>query len=365
MASEYKPLGMLSYIFPPVALALLVLTWGAKLEVLALMGTFLVLAVVIYVAVQHAEVVALKVGEPFGSLILAIAVTIIEVGMILILIIDNPATSRDLARDTVFAAVMIATNAIVGASLLTRTMKHKFAKFNPEGMGGAFVVLMAMASLAIVLPSFTTSSEGPTYTNPQLLFVAIVALVLYATFVFAQTGRHINFFIPPELENVPETVEPAKVLVSKKRALMSVVLLFISLVSVVGLAKVSSPLTKSAVTDAGLPQGVVALSIAMLVMMPELIAAVRAARFGRVQTSLNLAYGSAIACLGLTIPVLAVYSILFDYQMNLGLRPAEIVLLVLTFIVTILTIVPGRATIINAMVHLSIFGSFIALVFLP
>lgn len=365
MSAEYKPLGIASYALPPLALILLLFSWGAKLETLALIGTFAVLGLVIYVAVQHAEVVALKVGEPFGSLILAIAVTIIEVGMILILIIDNPATSRDLARDTVFAAVMIATNGIVGGALLARTMKHKFAKFNAEGMGGAFAVLMALAVLAIVFPSFTTSSPGATFTTGQLVIAAIVSLILYVTFVAVQTGRHINFFTPPELANAPESVEPANILVSKKRALASVALLFVSLVSVVGLAKVTSPLTKSAVTEAGLPQGVVALSIALLVMMPEFIAAVRAARFGRVQTSLNLAYGSAIACLGLTIPVLAVYSIVADYQMNLGLRPAEIVLLFLTFMVTILTVVPGRATIINAMVHLSIFGAFLTLVFMP
>lgn len=365
MAGEYKPLGIVSYVLPPLALILLSFVWGTNLDTLGLVGTFVVLGLVIYFAVQHAEVVALKVGEPFGSLILAVSVTIIEVGMILILIIDNPATSRDLARDTVFAAVMIATNGIVGGALLARTVKHKFAKFNAEGMGGALAVLMAMAVLAIVFPSFTTSSTGGTFTTGQLTIAAVVSLILYITFVAVQTGRHINFFLPPELANSPETSEPAVVLVSKKRALASVSLLLISLVSVVGLAKVSSPLTKSAVTDAGLPQGVVALSIAMLVMMPEFIAAVRAARFGRVQTSLNLAYGSAIACLGLTIPVIAFYSLIANYQMNLGLRPAEIVLLFLTFIVTILTVVPGRATIINAMVHLSIFGAFLTLVFMP
>lgn len=365
MSAEYKPLSLFSYFLPPIALFLLLSVWSVKLDTFGLIGTFMVLALVIYFAVQHAEVVALKVGEPFGSLILAVSVTVIEVGMILILIIDNPATSRDLARDTVFAAVMIATNGIVGGALLARTLKHKFAKFNAEGMGGAFAVLMTMAVLAIVFPSFTTSSSGPTYSTGQLVIAAVVSLILYLTFVAVQTGRHINFFIPPDLANSPETTEPAVVSVSRKRALASVALLFVSLVSVVGLAKVSSPLTKSAVSDAGLPQGVVALSIALLVMMPEFIAAVRAARFGQVQTSLNLAYGSAIACLGLTIPVIAFYSLAANYQMNLGLKPAEIVLLFLTFIVTVLTIVPGRATIINSMVHLSIFGAFLTLVFMP
>jgi Ca2+:H+ antiporter len=365
MASEYKPLGIFSYALPPVALAVLLLSWGAKLEVLGLVGTFVVLGFAIYVAVQHAEVVALKVGEPFGSLILAVAVTVIEVGMILILIIDNPATSQSLARDTVFAAVMIATNGIVGFALLVRTSKHKFAKFNAEGMGGAFSILIAMGVLALVFPSFTTSSPGATFTTGQLVIVAAMALILYIVFVTAQTGRHINFFIPPELANTPETSEPAQVLVSKKRALASVGLLFVSLVSVVGLAKVSSPLTKSAVTEAGLPQGVVALSIALLVLMPEFLAAVRAAKFGRIQTSLNLAYGSIIAALGLTIPIMAIYSIVANYPMYFGLGATELVLLFTTFIVTILTVVPGRATILNAAVHLSIFGAFLTFVFMP
>lgn len=337
----------------------LAFSWSRSLSnpTLTLLGLLLVATV--FTAVHHAEVVALKVGEPFGSLILALSVTIIEVGMIVVLILESPDTNQNLARDTVFAAVMITTNGIVGIALLIKALRQGVAIFNAMGVGGALAALAALSTLSLILPSVTTSSPGPTFTNLQLTFAALVSLVLYLTFVAVQTVRHRDYFLPPPREDqtipLEEHVDPP----TKSQAFQSLAGLLISLVAVVGLAKVTSPLVQGFVDDRGLPQMMVAISIAIVVLLPESISAIKAARYGRTQTSLNLAYGSALASIGLTIPAIAVISILFSYEVNLGLNTAEIVLLALTFFVSTLTVVSGRASLLQSVIHLSIFGSFI------
>ena len=359
MSSRFKNLRSRYFLLPLGALVVLALSWSQSLSnpVLTILGLLLVATV--FTAVHHAEVVALKVGEPFGSLILALSVTVIEVGMIVVLILESPQTNQNLARDTVFAAVMITTNGIVGIALLIKALKQKVAIFNAMGVGGALAALGALSTLSLILPSVTTSSPGPTFTNLQLAFAALVSLVLYLTFVAVQTVRHRDYFLPPPREDqtipLEEHVDPP----TKSQALQSVAGLLISLVVVVGLAKVTSPLIQGFVDDRGLPQMMVAISIAIVVLLPESISAIKAARYGRTQTSLNLAYGSALASIGLTIPAIAVISILFSYEVNLGLNAAEIVLLALTFFVSTLTVVSGRASLLQSVIHLSIFGSFI------
>lgn len=359
MSSRFKNLRSRYFLLPLGALVILALSWSRSLSnpILTILGLLLVATV--FTAVHHAEVVALKVGEPFGSLILALSVTVIEVGMIVVLILESPQTNQNLARDTVFAAVMITTNGIVGIALLIKALKQKVAIFNAMGVGGALAALGALSTLSLILPSVTTSSPGPTFTNLQLAFAALVSLVLYLTFVAVQTVRHRDYFLPPPREDqtipLEEHVDPP----TKYQALQSLAGLLISLVAVVGLAKVTSPLIQGFVDDRGLPQMMVAISIAIVVLLPESISAIKAARYGRTQTSLNLAYGSALASIGLTIPAIAVISILFSYEVNLGLNAAEIVLLALTFFVSTLTVVSGRASLLQSVIHLSIFGSFI------
>jgi len=359
MSSRFKNLRSRYFLLPLGALVVLAFSWSRALSnpMLTLLGLLLVATV--FTAVHHAEVVALKVGEPFGSLILALSVTIIEVGMIVVLILESPDTNQNLARDTVFAAVMITTNGIVGIALLIKALRQGVAIFNAMGVGGALAALAALSTLSLILPSVTTSSPGPTFTNLQLTFAALVSLVLYLTFVAVQTVRHRDYFLPPPREDqtipLEEHVDPP----TKSQALQSLAGLLISLVTVVGLAKVISPLIQGFVDDRGLPQMMVAISIAIVVLLPESISAMKAARYGRTQTSLNLAYGSALASIGLTIPAIAVISILFSYEVNLGLNTAEIVLLSLTFFVSTLTVVSGRASLLQSVIHLSIFGSFI------
>lgn len=365
MAAKFKALRPTYFAVPLIALALLALSWERALTFSLLLGLGAVLVATVFVAVHHAEVVALRAGEPFGSLILAVAVTVIEVGMIIVLILDDPAAARDLPRDTVFAAVMITTTGIVGASLLVKTLRNKVATFNAEGVGGALGALAALSVLSLVLPSVTTSSPGPTFTPFQLAFAAIASLAMYLTFVAVQTVRHRDYFLPPIKPSVNQSESAHVTPPSSKLAWWSLAALFGSLVAVVGLAKVTSPLVTTVVSEFGLPQMVVAVSIAVVVLLPESVSAIKAAYSGRTQTSLNLAYGSALASIGLTIPVIAVFSILFGYEVNLGLNPSEITLLFLTLVVSTLTLVQGRATLLQAAVHLGIFGSFLMVVFAP
>lgn len=351
---------------PALAALALALTWNQALSFVVMAFLGLVLAAAVIAAVHHAEVIALKVGEPFGSLILAVSVTVIEVGLIVTLMISSPESTSTLARDTVFSALMIICNGIVGISLIVRATRRGAVVFTAEGLGGALATIAALTTLSLVLPTFTTSTPGPTFSPVQLGFAAITALTLYLVFLFVQTVRHRDFFLPPVTSSVPVIAEnvhsPAP---SKRKATTSVVLLLVSLVSVVGLAKVTSPLLEALVFGAGLPPAIIAVSIAGLVLLPESISAIRAAYFGRLQTSLNLAYGSGMASIGLTIPAIAVLSLVFGFPITLGLGTSELVLFVLTMIVSILTLVPGRATILQGAVHLSILAGYVLLVINP
>ena len=343
---------------PVVALVLLAVVWGRSLApaVVALVGVVLVAAVL--VAVHHAEVVALRVGEPLGSLILAVAVTVIEVGLILSLMLSGGPGTATLARDTVFAAVMITGSGIVGLCLVVGALRHGVVSFNAEGSSGSMATVAALATLCLVLPTVTTSSPGPTFSGPQLAFAAIVSLVLYAVYVFVQTVRHRDYFLPVGPDGTtPEDAHQAPP--STRAALTSLALLVVSLVAVVGLAKSASPAIESGVRAMGAPLSVVGVAIALLVLLPETLAAVRAAARDRLQTSFNLAMGSALASIGLTIPVIAVASIWIPGPLVLGLSATEMVLLALSVVVGTLTVVAGRATVLQGAVHLLIFASFL------
>jgi Ca2+:H+ antiporter len=353
------------FLIPAVSLALLAMTWDRAVSFPVLLVAAFAVVLTVFSAVHHAEVVALRVGEPFGSLILAVAVTVIEVGMIVVLMLDNPEKNLNLARDTVFSAVMITTNAIIGGSLLLKTLKKRVAVFSPEGVIGALAVLAALSVLSMVLPTVTVSSPGPTFTQAQLWIAAVTSLILYLTFVAMQTVRHRDYFLPPDSSGSAQSIYLHVAPPKNSIALWSLVGLLMSLIGVVGLAKVSSPLIQGAVNDLELPQMVVAVSIAMVVLLPESISAFNAARFGRTQTSLNLALGSALASIGLTIPVIAIMSSVMGLQVNLGLGNTEIVFLFLTLIVTALTLIPGRATLLQGVVHLCLFGAYLMVVFLP
>jgi Ca2+:H+ antiporter len=350
---------------PVLAVLTLALTWGRKPDALVVVLVALILGAAVLAAVHHAEVVAHRIGEPYGSLILAVAVTVIEVGLIVMLMTSSPATTTSLARDTVFAAVMITCNGIVGLALLLGALRYRLTHFNAEGTGAALSTVTTLATLCLVLPTFSIGRPGPEFTPAQLAFAAIASLVLYVVFVLTQTVRHRDFFLPVtsagDVMEAEEHAEPP----SGRKALLSLGLLLAALVAVVGLAKVESPAIEAGVNAVGFPQSFVGVVIALLVLLPETLAAARTARRDRVQISLNLAYGSAMASIGLTIPAIAVASIWLDGPLVLGLNATQMVLLAVTVVVGILTVVPGRATRLQASVHLVLLAAFLFLAVNP
>ncbi len=350
---------------PVLAVVLLALTWGRELPAGLVALITLVLAGSVLAAVHHAEVVAHRVGEPFGSLVLAVAVTIIEVALIVTLMIDGGEKGATLARDTVFAAVMITCNGILGLCLLVASLHHGTAVFNSEGAGAALATVATLATLSLVLPTFTSSKPGPEFSSVQLSFAALSSLVLYGLFVATQTVRHRDYFLPVTREGEIITAGRHAEPPTARRAWFSLGLLGLALVGVVGLAKGVSPTIESAVERAGLHHAVVGVIIALLVLLPETIAALRAARRDRVQTSLNLALGSAMASIGLTIPAVALASFWLPGPLVLGLGSTHMLLLALTVIVGTLTVVPGRATPLQGGVHLVVFAAYLELAINP
>jgi Ca2+:H+ antiporter len=350
---------------PLLAILTLAFTWTRKPGALVVALVAIILGAAVLAAVHHAEVVAHRVGEPYGSLVLAVAVTVIEVGLIVMLMISSPATTAALARDTVFAAVMITCNGIVGLALLLGALRYQLTHFNAEGTGAALGTVATLATMCLVLPTFSISRPGPEFTPGQLAFAAIASLILYAAFVLTQTVRHRDFFLPVTstgaLVEADEHAKPP----SGRTALISLGLLLAALVAVVGLAKVESPAIEAGVDAVGFPQSFVGVVIALLVLLPETLAAARSAQRNRMQISLNLAYGSAIASIGLTIPAIAVASIWLEGPLILGLDATQMVLLAVTVVVGILTVVPGRATRLQAVVHLVLLAAFLFLAIIP
>lgn len=316
-------------------------------------------------AVHHAEVVAHRVGEPFGTLVLAAAVTVIEVALIVSLMLSGGAATSALARDTVFATVMIILNGIVGLCMLVGGARHGEQDFSLRGATSALATLAAIVTLALVLPNYTRTTPGPIYSRSQLGFVAIVSLLLYGTFVFVQTVRHRAYFLPPGLEEPKENVEARAETPSGRRTLLSLGLLFVCLGVVVLLAKSISPALEALVERAGAPRETVGVVIAAVVLLPEGIAALRAARANRLQTSLNLALGSALATIGLTIPAVAVVSITNGWTLQLGIDARASVLLLLSFVVAMISLATGRSTVLQGVIHLVIFAVYLFTTAIP
>ncbi|MFC7893895.1 calcium:proton antiporter [Streptomyces sp. NPDC057381] len=223
-------LTQLTAVTPVVAVVLLVLTWGRDLPGAVVALLTIVLAASVLAAVHHAEVVAHRVGEPFGSLVLAVAVTVIEVALIVTLMADGGDKSASLARDTVFAAVMITCNGVVGLSLLVASLRHGTAVFNPEGTGAALATVATLATLSLVLPTFTTSAPGPEFSTVQLTFAALSSLVLYGLFIATLTVRHRDYFLPITRQGEVITVENHAHAPSSRTALISLVLLALTVV---------------------------------------------------------------------------------------------------------------------------------------
>jgi Ca2+:H+ antiporter len=348
-------------VVPVLALVALVSVWGRHPATPVVVLVDVLLAGAVLAAVHHAEVVAHRVGEPFGSIVLAVAVTVIEVGLILTLVVSGGKDTDSLARDTVFAAVMISCNGIVGISLLVVALRRHVAVFNAEGTGSALATVCTLAVLTLVLPTFTTSHPGPEFSATQLTFAALASVALYCLFILVQTVRHRDYFLPIQGDDEEAHAPPP----TGRTAVLSVGLLVVSLVAIVGLAKVLTPAVEFAVARLDVPKAVVGIIIAALVLLPESLAAVRAALGNRLQTSLNLALGSALATIGLTIPAVAVVSIMLQQPLELGLDAKDQVLLAVTLLLGMITLGTGRTTVLQGIVHLVIFAVFLFFAVVP
>ncbi|MFC2992867.1 calcium:proton antiporter [Halomonas tibetensis] len=361
-AQKHLPAPLWSALVPiislAVAAALIVLWPGSVPGLLVPVATILLFASVL-AAVHHAETIAHQLGDPYGAIILALAVTVIEVALIVSVLLAAPAGTSEIARDTVFAAIMIVLNGIVGLCLLVGGLRFHEQEFIARGAVGALGVLATVAVLSLVLPNYTVAVPGPIYATPQLVFVATVSFALYALFLFVQMVRHRGDFSDPRLEDLADQ-KPGR-----QKMVTALILLPIALVSVVLLAETLAPSVENAVSRAGLPAALVGVVIAMTVLLPEGMAALRAARANRIQSSLNMALGSAMASICLTIPTVAILSIAMGQPLTLGLEPEHIVLLLLSLFVATLSLAMGRTTILQGGIHLVIFGAFLTLAAMP
>lgn len=313
-------------------------------------------------AVHHAEVVAHRVGEPYGTLVLATAVTAIEVALIVTLMLAGGEATSALARDAVFATVMIILNGIVGLCLLVGAIYFGEQSFTLKGVSASLSTLAAIVVLTLVLPNYTATTVGPFYSPGQLAFVAVVSLLLYLIFVFVQTIRHRDYFLPAEGGSGEDEHAPPP---SDRVTFISAVLLLVSLVAVVLIAKVISPSIEAVVASIGAPNALVGVIIAAIVLLPEGVAALRAARSNRLQTSLNLSLGSALACIGLSVPTVAIVSLVTGLTLTLGIDVKSIVLLALSLVVATLSLGTGRTTVLQGAVHLVIFAVYLFLTIVP
>lgn len=332
-----------------------------------LLGIALVGAIL--AAVYHAEVVAHRVGEPFGTLVLAIAVTVIEASLIISLMLSGGHDVESLARDTVLAAIMIILTGIIGLSLLFGSFMHREQTFELQGVNAALAAIIAIAGITMILPNYTTSIPGPRYTSRQLGFVAIVTLIIYGAFVFVQTVKHRDYFLPPSpaspsAENAGDSSEHTKP-PSRRTALTSLLLLVVSLVIVVLLAESLAPGIEHWIEEQGAPKSLVGIMISAVVLMPEGISAVKAARKNHLQTSLNLALGSALASMGLTIPVVAFAAMIYGWKLELGMDPKAMVLLLLSYFIVSLSLRTGRTNILQGIILLVFFGIYLFITLFP
>jgi Ca2+:H+ antiporter len=350
-------------------IAMPILAWlayfGIPLDLGELYSLFLGILLIgsVIAAVHHAEVIAYRVGEPFGTLVLASAITVIEVALIVSLMLGGGRLEAvTLARDTVLASVMIILTGIIGMCILAGAIRYKEQVFRLQGVSAALVTLTAILVFALILPKFTPSLNGFTNSPTQLLFVAIACLILYITFVMVQTVRHRTFFLSPETTENENVLPPTPTVME---TLVSALLLILCLGIVVLLAKALTSDIENIVLKAGAPKSLVGVIIAAVVLLPEGLAAYRAARKNRLQTSLNLALGSALASIGLTIPTVAIVSLITGMEITLGIDIKAMVLLVLAQFTIVLSLATGRTNVLQGIVLLTIFVVYLFTIISP
>src|SRR5258706_11821399 len=360
--SAHGPMPRSAWIFPALAVMLFAATTALRFTFtpspagLVFAGALLVILFgTVFAAVHQAEVIAERIGEPYGTLLLTLAVTIIEVALIATIMLgDKPVPT--LARDTVFAVVMIVCNGLVGICIMAGGLRYREQDVQVAGSNLYLSVLIVLATITLILPNYTLTTPGPIYSAAQLGFVSVVTVILYGGFLYTQTIRHRGYFITGASGPADKTMHT-----SNRMLVVSTVLLLVSLLAVVLLAKKFSQVVDVGTALIGVPPAFAGILVALLILFPERVAAIAAARKNDLQKSINLALGSSIATIGLTIPAVAITAYTLDMQLVLGLNDQEIVLLVLTFILSMLTFVTGRTNILFGLVHLVVFAVFVFL----
>jgi Ca2+:H+ antiporter len=364
--SAHGPMPRSAWIFPALAVVLFAgaTALGFTFTPSAAGLVFAVLLLVIlfgtvFAAVHHAEVIAQKIGEPYGTLLLTLAVTVIEVALIATIMLGEKPVPT-LARDTVFAVVMIVCNGLVGICILVGGLRYREQDFQISGANLYLSVLVVLATITLILPNYTQTTPGPIYSAGQLGFVSIVTVILYGVFLYIQTVRHRDYFIS-EKGNDNDNVTPT----SSRTLMLSIALLLVSLLAVVLLAKKFSLVVDAGAALIGAPPAFAGILVALLILLPESVAAVSAARKNDLQKSINLALGSSLATIGLTIPAVAEAAYVLDKALVLGLEQREMVLLAMTLVLSMLTFGTGRTNILFGLVHMLVFAVFVFMVFVP
>lgn len=347
-------------LLPPLGVAAWILVGKAGLEPLALVLAVMLLGNVV-AAVHHAEVVAIRLGEPFGAIMLALAVTTIEVGMIVSLMLSGD-PKPTLMRDSVHAVVMLVVHGLAGLCIVVGAIHHRESEFKVEGANAFLAVLIPMATLVLVVPNYVVSAPQAHYTPLQLAFVAVACVALYSAFLFIQTNWHRDYFLSGAGGDAKANGAAPP---TGRMALMSFGLMCVALFSVVVLAKSLSPALEAGVGSIGAPLAIVGVIVAAVVLLPETTAAVRAARANRLQSSLNLALGSAVACIGLTVPTVAILAWWIDQPLELGISDGATVLMMLGFLVAIITYGTGRTNVLAGIVHLVLLAAYVFYIFSP
>jgi Ca2+:H+ antiporter len=364
--SPHGPIPRSAWIFPALAVVLfagataLGFTFTPSPAGLLFAAVLLIILFgTVFAAVHHAEVIAERIGEPYGTLLLTLSVTVIEVALIATIMLGaNPVPT--LARDTVFAVVMIVCNGLVGICIMAGGLRYREQDVQVTGSSLYLSVLIVLATITLIMPNYTLTIPGPVYSTAQLGFVSVVTVILYGVFLYTQTILHRNYFINNAAGNVDDGAHA-----SNRMFALSIVLLLVSLLAVVLLAKKFSLVVDAGIALIGAPPGFAGILVALLILLPESVAAIAAAHNNDLQKSINLALGSSLATIGLTIPAVAITAYTLDMQLVLGLNDQEVVLLVLTFILSMLTFGTGRTNILFGLVHLVVFAVFIFLVFVP
>jgi Ca2+:H+ antiporter len=319
-----------------------------------------------FAVVRHADSLAERLGEPFGTLILTISATAIEVTMISTVMLHG-ANNPTLARDTMFAVLMIVLNGMAGLTLLVGALRHREQYFNLQGAGAFLNLLVPLSVLSLVLPNYTTSSAGATLSASQELFLVTASVTLYGIFLTIQTVRHQGYFQHDHGNRTPHHAagraggEHAAHRPSAWHALGIVA----ALLPVVLLAEELAAYVDHAIEHLGAPAALGGLLIAGLILAPEALGALRAAWANHLQRSINICLGSALATIGLTVPAVLVIGLVTGRSVELGLDPLAITLLALTLLVSLITFASGHTNVLQGAVHLMLFLSYVFLTLVP